>query len=145
MDTLPPWVLALIFVLFVALPIGIFVIGGRLILMTLRFKERAQPTSGTVVEVKETYNIGEDNVDRYTYQPAFEFASQDGRVLRGTSASSGSNMNYDIGSIHTILVDFENPSIVHTKGNHAMIVGVGCVVVGGTTAIVGIGALLGMI
>lgn len=147
MDTPPVWVSFLIFALIVILPLGFVFIGGRLILKTLRFKERSQPASGTVIEVKVTNsgNNGEDTGDHYVYQPVFEFSSPDGTVLKGTSASSSSNMNFDIGSQHPILVDFSDPTIVHTKGNHALIIGVACMLLGGVISAFGISAVLSII
>ncbi len=68
--------------------------------------------------------------------------SPDGVILRGTSGSSGRYMNYGIGSQQPILVDFNDPDIMHTKGNHALIVGVAMVLIGGASGVGGTIALI---
>jgi len=145
LDTPPFWFLVLVSTLFVAMPIGFVVIGSRLTLKTLRFKERAQSIVGTVVEVIKTNNPADTHSPLHVYQPVFEFPAPDGSVLRGKSASISSNMNYTIGSQHPILVDFDDPATVHTKGNHALIIGVMCVLVGGVSAAFGLSAVFSMI
>lgn len=145
METPPFWILVLISTLFVALPIGFVVIGSRLTLKSLRFKERAQSITGTVVEVIKTNNSADAQSTLYVYQPVFEFLAPDGSALRGKSASISSNMNYSIGSQHPILVDFDDPTTVHTKGNHMLIIGVMCVLVGGVSAAFGLNAIFSMI
>jgi len=145
LETPPLWIAVLIFVLLVAMPIGFVIIGIRLTLKTRRFKERAQSVTGTVIEVIKTNSTADGMSELYVYQPVFEFPALDGTVLRGTSASNSSNMNYTIGSRHPILVDFDDPSIVHTKGNHTLIIAVACMLIGGVIAAFGISAVFSMI
>lgn len=145
MDTPPFWIRVLVFTLFVALPIGFVIIGSRLTLKTLRFKERAQSVTGTVIEVIKTNDPADGQSEQFVYQPVFEFPAPDGTVLRGTSVSTSSNMSYTIGSQHSILVDFDDPATVHTKGNHSLIIGVACVLVGGVSAAFGLSAVFSMI
>ncbi|WP_164860792.1 DUF3592 domain-containing protein [Parasedimentitalea marina] len=145
METPSFWIRVLIFILFVALPIYFVVIGSRLTLKTLRFKERAQSITGTVVEIIKTNSPADRHSEQFVYQPVFEFPMPDGSVLRGKSASISSNMNYTIGSQHPILVDFDDPATVHTKGNHALIIGVMCILLGGIAAAFGLSAVFSMI
>lgn len=144
LDQPPFWIAAIVFVLFVLLPIVIIYSGIKILRKTILFRKNALQVMGKVVDVKQTTTF-EQQTTTSTYQPVFEYEGPGGNILSGETAVSSSGRNYPIGSVHLILINPIEPKIVHMNGNTPYIVAMAILVVGGAMFYFGSGAFLSMI
>lgn len=137
---MPIWVTALVLVLFVLLPIGISLLGLKQIFKVHRFRKGAVQTTGTVFDIKEVITRDEDTT-RTDYQPTFEFSGPDGTMRRGTTLVASAKYDFKRGSMHAIMVNFNEPGTVHMPGNWPYLAGSAMAVIGAVIAHFGSGAL----
>lgn len=78
----------------------------------MRARKHGAWVMGTVVEVKTIHSLGQQDAQKYSYQPIFEFAAQDSTTLRGATGSYGQSNRYPVGSQRQILVDLDKPDMV---------------------------------
>ncbi len=142
MDPSEGWIFYLIAGLFVALPALIAVMGVVTLFKTWRFQHNSVEVTGRVVEVRTIRNLGEQAMDRDTFQPVFEFRAPDGRVMRGASSVHGRNSALPIDSEHRIRVDLAAPELVRLSSGAHWITGLAMVLIGCGGAAVGILALM---
>lgn len=135
MNEMSDWVLAVIVLVFMAVPLLIGVLGVKTLRGALRARKNGAWVMGTVVEVKETYNVGDGGMQKTLYQPIFEFAAPDGTTLRGAAGSYGQSNRYPVGSQREVLVDFDKPDMVFMSSWYRLAVGalmtvfgLGCIV-----------------
>ncbi|MDF2372018.1 MAG: hypothetical protein P1V21_14650 [Rhizobiaceae bacterium] len=146
MEETPLWITALIVVLFVLLPIGISFLGAKNIYRVHRFRKGTERRMGTVVDIRQSTSQGGEDQDPTTlYQPMFEFSGPGGGLLRGETPTASANQNFQQGTEHAILVNFDEPGIVHMSGNRPYIFGLVMVCAGGVLAFFGLGVSTGLI
>lgn len=138
------WLASLLFVLFVLLPLGFFYLGCRIINKTHAFRKAAVTVSGKVINIKEITSHGEDS-STVSYQPEFEFEGPNGEIMRGETAVASSGKNFPLGSIHSIMVNLDEPGTVHMPGNTLYIFGLAILVLSGVAAFFGFDTFLSMI
>lgn len=146
MEETPLWITALIVFLFVELPVGILFLGAKDIYKVRRFTKGAERRMGTVVDIRQsTSQGGEDQDPTKLYQPMFDFSGPGGGLLRGETPMASANQNFQQGSEHAILVNFDAPGIVHLSGNRPYIFGLVMVCAGTVLAFFGIAVSTGLI
>lgn len=122
LEPTPLWISVIVFVLVVLLPILIIYLGVKILRKTYNFRKNAVQIQGKVINVKETITV-EENIETTSYQPEFEFEGPNGETLRGETAISSTGRNFPIGSVHTIMVNLDEPGTVHMMGNMPYILG----------------------
>ena len=110
------WLIALIFVLFVLLPIGYIWVGIKLLFKNFRFRKNALLVTGKVVETNEAVS-GPWYSASTKFRPVFEFNSPAGEMLRGESTSASIKYDFPHNSEHEILVNFHKPEIIQMPGD----------------------------
>lgn len=129
------WVLAAILLVIMAIPLLIGFLGVKTLRGAVRARKHGAWVMGTVVEVKTIHSLGQQDAQKYSYQPIFEFAAPDGTTLRGAAGSYGQSNRYPVGSQREVLVDFDTPDMVFMSGWNRLAVGalmtvfgLGCIV-----------------
>ena len=136
------WIFYLIAGVFVVLPGLIAALGLVTLFRTWRFGQNSVEVTGRVVEVRQIRHLGEQTMDRYSYQPVFEFRAPDGSVMRGAASAHGRNTALPIGSEHRIRVDLAAPELVRLSSATHWITGLAMVLIGAGCAAVGVMALM---
>lgn len=67
---------------------------------------------------------------RHLDQPIFEFAAQDGALLRGEAVSFGQKNRYPVGSQWEVLVESDKPEMVYMSNWNRLAIGVFMTVLG---------------
>jgi Protein of unknown function (DUF3592) len=124
------WVLAVIMLVFMAIPLLIGFLGVKTLRGALRARKHGAWVMGTVVEVKTIHSLGQRDGQQYSYQPIFEFAAPDGTTLRGEAGSYGQTNRYPVGSQREVLVDFDKPDMVFMSGWYRLAFGTIMIVFG---------------
>jgi len=133
----PPVLLtALIFVVFVLLPIGFIWSGIKLIYNNFRFRKDAVVVAGTVVEIKQAVLVS-GNGAVAKFKPVFESKSPTGEMLRSETTSASKNYDFPQHSEHKILVNFHKPEIVQMPGDRAYLKPIAMIAVAGTILFAG--------
>lgn len=138
------WIAALLFILLVLLPAGFVFLGAKIIHKIHAFRKSAVMVQGKVINVKETTSHDGES-DAISYQPEFEFEGPNGEIMRGETAIGSSARNLPLGSIHSIMVNLDEPGTVHMPGNMPYILGAIILVLGGIAFFFGFGTFMTMI
>lgn len=116
MEDKPVWIIALIFVLFVMLPIGFIWSAIKQIYKNFRFRKRAVIVVGKVVEVKKIVLLPKYK-STTKFWPVFEFKNPTGDLLRGETTSAAFKYDFENQSEHEILVNFDEPETVQLRSD----------------------------
>jgi len=130
MNEMPDWVLAVILLCCIAILLLIPYLGVNVLRGALRARKHGTWVMGTVVEVKTIHSLGQQGAQKISYQPIFEFAAQDGTILRGYAGSYGHTNSYPVGSQREVLVDFDKPDMVYMSSWYRLVIGAFMIVFG---------------
>ena len=143
MEELPVWLIALIFVLFVLLPIGFIWSGIKLIYKNFQFRKNAVVVFGRVVESNDLVSVsGKNATEKFTLE--FEFNSPDGKTLHGETAPRSLRNSFTPHSEHEILVNFVKPGTVQIPGDRPYLKAIAMIAVGGIILFAGGGFMLSL-
>ncbi len=102
------WETYLIYFMLGVLPWLFVAIGGWLLWSAHTFMKKAVPTRGIVVNVKRKISSSSSENSSgptTTYCPVFEFSTPDGDTRQAETFLYSTSYNFEIGSLHDILVD----------------------------------------
>lgn len=142
MENMTSWVYWLIVLLFVVLPVGILALGAKLVYTTYRFRKNAVLVTGTVVDVKKNIARNHEEIHSPTYHPTFEFTGPNGETLKGKTLTQAAHFNFMRGTEKSILVNLDEPGIVHMPSNTIYYIALGMISIGGAVAYFGITKVL---
>lgn len=132
----PVWLIALIFVLFVLLPMGYIWAGIKLIYKNIRLSQDADLVVGKVVEIDEVLpHLQSTPAEKFRL--LFEFTSPGGEVLRGETQTASLENNFALHSEHEILVNFDRPATVFIAGKSNYPKAIAMIVIGGVVLFAG--------
>lgn len=136
MEDKPVWLIALIFFLFVLVPIGSIWSGIKLAYKNFRFRKNAVLVAGKVVETNEVLPHLQ-HTGATKFQLLFEFRSPAGEVLRGETVTGSIKNKFALHSEHEILVNFGKPGTVNIPGDRNYLKAIAMIVIGGTVLFAG--------
>ena len=110
-NEIPDWAITVFLLCFSAVPLLFVFLGVGVVRVLLWARKHGEWVMGKVVEVKEVYNRDRECTHDISYQQIFEFAAQDGTLLRGEAVSFGQKNRYPVGSQREVLVDFDKPEM----------------------------------
>jgi hypothetical protein len=97
-----------------AVGIGLLVAGAATFVHTLRFVERAERATGTVIDLSEVIDRSEGSIS-VVYHPVVRFTTAEGRTVEFRSPS-GSSSPPDVGDRVGVLYDPDDPQDAELSG-----------------------------